>query len=180
MAQAIFRSLGIEHLECVDIDAEPNIAHLRLSERYDVVYLTGGDPLLFRRNIRRSGLADQLRAFRASGRIIVGASGGAMQLTQNVSLFRLQSGSVDDVITAHDEFDGLGFVDAEILPHLDKHDAAFLEKVTKYSERIPHDVIAVADGGAVICDDEGPLRVFGEAQRFRKGVRSPIRPSGLP
>jgi hypothetical protein len=43
----------------------------------------------FRQNIIRAGLAPPLRQCLAAGRLILAASGGSMQLTRNVSLFRL-------------------------------------------------------------------------------------------
>ena len=172
-AQAVFRALGVEHLEYCDIDDEPNAAQFDLLDRYDVVYLTGGDPILFRQNIRRTGFRERLREFIAAGRLVVGASGGAMQLTMNVSLFRLQSAPVDAVVANRAEFEGLCTVGYEILPHLNRHDASFLEKVQRYSELISHDIVALDDGAALVCDDSGS-RSFGEAVRFTRGVRSTI------
>ncbi len=130
---------------------------------------------------RSAGLSQQYSAkwacrtsqrFAAAGRLIVGASGGAMQLTRNVSLFRLLSATVDAVVANRDEFGGLGIVGCEILPHLDKHDASFLEKVRKYSELVLDEIVAVEDGGALVVDDCGDFKCFGTAVRFRG--RSPI------
>lgn len=173
-AEAVFRSFGVGDIEYCDIDDEPDAARLRLLDRYDAVYLSGGDPLVFRDNIRRSGLADHLREFAAAGRPVVGASGGAMQLTRNVSLFRLLSATVDAVVANRDEFGGLGIVGCEVLPHLNKHDASFLEKVRKYSELVLDEIVAVEDGGALVVDGCGDFKCFGTALRFRGGVRSPI------
>lgn len=174
LAQVAFRSFGVERLEYVDIDSEPNAPQFALLDRYDVVYLTGGDPVVFRQNLLRTGLATRLREFASAGRLIVGASGGAMQLTRNVSLFRLLSGSVDEVVSNRVEFDGLDLVGYEILPHLNKHDASFLEKVRRYSELVPHDVVALEDGAAMVFDDDGDCRCFGQAVRYRGGVRESI------
>jgi len=170
-AQAVFRRLGVEHLEYRDIDDEPNGRHVEPLDRYDVVYLSGGDPVLFRQNIRRTGFGERLREFIAAGRLVVGASGGAMQLTMNVSLFRLLSASVDDVVANRAEFDGLGAVGCEILPHLNRHDASFMEKVQRYSELVSHDIVALEDGAALVSSD-GDSKCFGEGVRFARGVRS--------
>ena len=97
-----------------------------------------------------------------------------MQLTRNVSLFRLLSATVDAVVANRDEFGGLGIVGCEILPHLDKHDASFLEKVRKYSELVLDEIVAVEDGGALVVDGCGDFKCFGTAVAIPRAVRSPI------
>jgi hypothetical protein len=97
-----------------------------------------------------------------------------MQLTKNVSLFRLLSGTVDDVVRAHAEYDGLSMVGYEILPHLNRLDASFLERVRRYSELVPHDVVALEDGAAMMHDGASSPRCIGRAVRFRRGIESPI------
>jgi peptidase E len=173
-AQTAFQSLGISALEFCDIDDEPNAEQLTHLEQYDVLYLTGGDPLLFRKNIERSGLSRSLRACLAAGRVICAASGGAMQLTANVSLYRLLSESVDAVVEGRPDYAGLGFADYELLPHFDKLDAAFVENVRRYSEKVPCDIVALEDGAAIIHRSSGAFRCIGGAVRFRGGVRNAI------
>jgi hypothetical protein len=65
-------------------------------------------------------------------------------------------------------------VDYELLPHLNRFEAPFLETVRRYSERVPHDIIALADGAAVLHMSSGGYRSVGPAARFRNGVMSPI------
>ena len=100
-----------------------------------------------------------------------------MQLTTNVSLFRLLTGNIDEVVSTRDEFDGLGLVGYEILPHLNRHDDAFLEKVRQYSEFLPHDIVALDDGAAMISTDENDWRCFGRGVRYRRGVASAVDPA---
>ena len=174
LATVGFRASGFTDIELVDADAEPGDPGASLLDHFDVVYLTGGDPVIFRQNLRRSGLAKGLRAFAAEGRLIVGASGGAMQLTRNVSLFRLLSASVEEVIASRAEFDGLGLVDYEVLPHLNRHDDAFLEKVRQYSELVEHDIVALDDGSAVVADTASNYRSLGQGVRFYRGVQTAL------
>ena len=131
-ARAVFGMHGFSDVEYCDIDEDPDEGQLAHLDHYDVLYLTGGDPIAFRRNILRTGLLAPFRRCLAAGRLIVGASGGSMQLTQNVSLFRLLTAPLDDVLAHHGEYDGLGLVGYEILPHLNRLDASFLEKVRRY------------------------------------------------
>jgi len=171
-ARELFQSYGFRDVEHCDIDEEPNEAQLARLDRYDIIYLTGGDPIGFRRNIQRLGLPARLRQCAAAGRLIVGASGGSMQLTANVSLFRLLTATLDEVVATRVEYEALGFVDYELLPHLNRLEPSFLETVRRYSERVAHDVIALADGAAVLHAGDGNFRCFGRAARFRNGVRA--------
>jgi peptidase E len=176
-ARALFGVHGFADVEYCDIDEAPDERQLAHLDRYDVVYLTGGDPIGFRRNILRTGLAGPLRRSLAAGRLIVAASGGSMQLTRNVSLFRLLTASLDDVLAHHGEYEGLGLVGYEILPHLNRLNASFLENVRRYSEGVAHDVVALADGAAVLHAGGEGYTCAGEAARFRSGARMPIEQS---
>jgi hypothetical protein len=61
VAQGQFATYGFSNLEYCDIDEQPNEMQLVTLNQYDVIYLSGGDPIVFRQNIIRSGLATQLR-----------------------------------------------------------------------------------------------------------------------
>jgi len=179
-AQRLFASHGFSDLHHCDIDEEPDERLLTHLDQFDVVYLTGGDPIGFRQNIIRAGLSPQLRHCLAAGRLIVAASGGSMQLTQNVSLFRLVNEPLDAVIATRGDYEGLGIVGYEVLPHLDRHEPPFLEAVRRYSERIAHDVIALADGAAVLHGGDEHYECVGRVVRYRQGVATEIQPAGGP
>ena len=162
-------SYNLPNAEYCDIDKNPNRVQLDNLGQYDTVYLSGGNPLGFRRSIQAAGIGPRLRAYLADGGLIVAASGGAMQLTANVSLFRLITESVDDVLRSHSKYEALGMVQYEILPHLNRLDPPFLEKVLRYSERVHHDVIALADGAAVLHSSLEDGLCIGKVVRFRFG-----------
>jgi hypothetical protein len=66
-----------------------------------------------------------------------------MQLTKNISVFRLTEFEVDEVIVQWSEYKALDIVPYEFLPHLNLHSETFLEKVRLYSQAINHPVIGV-------------------------------------
>lgn len=173
-AKELFESYGFSELEYCDIDQEPNDAQLAHLDQYDVVYLTGGDPIAFRRNVLRAGLPALLKNYLAAGRLIVAASGGSMLFTKNVSVFRLLSVPLEEVVATRGEHEALGLVDYEILPHMNRLESSFLETVRRYSEHLAHDVIALADGAAVLHAEDHDYRCVGQAARFRNGVLTPI------
>jgi peptidase E len=114
-----------------------------------------------------------LRRFLDEGRLAVAAS-GSMQLTQNVSLYRLQTASIAEVFEDRNEYNALGLVDYELLPHLNRLKPEFLEKVRQYSQLVEHDILAIPDGTAVLHDDLEDYHCVGKAVRFRNGMMSTI------
>jgi peptidase E len=173
-AQELFAAYGFSNLEYCDIDEGPNQEQLDGLDQYDIIYLSGGDPIGFRRNILRAGLPALLRQCLDAGRLIVAASGGSMQLTKNVSLFRLLSAPLEEVLDSRGEYEALGAIEYEILPHLNRFEVSFLETVRRYSERVAHDVIGLADGAALLHTSRDNYRCVGQTTRFRNGVMTPI------
>lgn len=168
-AQEAFAAYGFSDLEYCDIDQAPNIDQLARLDQYDVIYLTGGDPIEFRHMILRAEVQGRLREYLAAGHLIVAASGGAMQLTQNVSLFRLLSTSLDEVIATHSAYAALGVVEYELLPHLNRLAPSFVETVRRYSESVAHDIVALVDGAALVYERSAAYRAVGRVVRFRLG-----------
>lgn len=168
-ASRLFGEAGLDQLECLDIDDDLDQVQLAYLHEFDVIYLSAGDPVRFRYNAIRAGLAGRLRQCAALGRLIVGASGGALLLTPNVSLFRLQSESLDDVLATRDRFAALGAVRFELLPHANRLDAAFLDNVRRYSAHTATDVVAVADGGALFPTSPDTFAHVGTITRYRRG-----------
>jgi len=92
-----------------------------------------------------------------------------MQLTKNVSLFRLVNHHLDKVLTEYNEYDALGIVEYEILPHLNRQETSFLEKVRRYSEQIHHKVFGLADGAVLLYMNTNKFLCVGQVTRFHKG-----------
>jgi hypothetical protein len=101
--------------------------------------------------------------------IVVAASGGAMQLTPNVSLFRLLLSDVDTVVRERDDHGALGRVPFEVLPHFDKHTPAFIERVCQYAAAAAVDIWCLPDGTAVTWDDCTGATATGAARLLRSG-----------
>jgi peptidase E len=164
-----FRQAGLDQLEYLDIDEDLDQVQLAYLHEFDVIYLSGGDPVRFRYNAIRAGLSGRLRQCAALGRLIVGASGGALLLTPNVSLFRLHTESVAEVVATRGRFAALGAVTFELLPHANRVDTAFLDKVRRYTEQTATDVVAVADGAAVFATSSDAFEHVGPITRYRGG-----------
>jgi dipeptidase E len=168
-AQRLFGAMGLDQLEYLDIDEDLDQVQLAYLHEFDVIYLSGGDPVRFRYNAIRAGLAGRLRQCAGLGRLIVGASGGALLLTPNVSLFRLQAESVEEVLATRGRFSALGAVAFELLPHANRLDAAFIDRVRRYTEQSDVDVVAVADGAAIFSTSPDAFEHVGTITRYRHG-----------
>jgi peptidase E len=158
-AEREFQTLGISGLELLDIDADADPVQIAYLHEYDVVFLTGDDAIRFRFNAARSGLAGRLRQYAASGRLIAGSGGGALLLTPNVSTYRLHRDRLDAVRADRGRFDALG---------VDAGDAALQDKLRAYSAHVDHDVLALAEGAAIIHRD-GQISTEGRLVRYRNG-----------
>jgi peptidase E len=148
-----FATLGFDALEYCDIDRDADQVQLAYLHEFDVVYLADGDPIRFRYNALRTGLAGRLRQCMASGRLIVAAGGGAMLLTPNVSAWRLTVEPVVEVLGDYPRLDGIGMVSFELMPHWNRFDTEIHERVGRYAEGIDHDIVTLPDGGALLARD---------------------------
>ena len=151
-AQAEFSAYGFDDLRWLSAD------------RASAIYLSGGDPLVFRAALLRSPLPAQCAA------TLVGASGGAMQLTPNLSLFRLLQHDVSQVLEQRRDHAALGLVPFEILPHHDRQSPELLAAVRQYSAAIDNDIWCLADGAAVVQEADGSIGCIGQARCLRGGV----------
>ena len=98
-----------------------------------------------------------------------------MQLTKNVSLFRLLTSPLEEDVADRAAYEALGIVDYEVLPHLNRLEPSFLERVRGYSERVAHDILALTDGAAVLHAGGADYKCVGQATRFRHGTVASIR-----
>lgn len=173
-ARIAFGALGVGSLHYCDIDEEPNERQLDSLSDYDVIYLSGGDPLAFCRSGAQVQLPRRLNAYLKGGGFVLAASAGAMFLSNDVSVFRLQTEDVSSVLNHQGRAQGAGIVPYEFLPHLNRLSSEFLEKVRSYSRGTSSEVIAVPDGGAVIHLSAQESHILGSGMKFVKGEAMPI------
>ena len=79
-----------------------------------------------------------------------------------------------EVVATYRDYEALGFVNCEILPHQNRLEPSFLETVRQYSEYMTHDVIGLADGAAMLYTGSSEYRCVGQAVRFRRGIITSI------
>ena len=82
--------------------------------------------------------------------------------------------TLDEAFANRGGYQALGVVSYELLPQLNRFEPSFVEAVLPDSEQVPHDVIALADGAAVVHATGDEYRQVGEAARCRDGVMTVI------
>ena len=161
-----FKSLGFREVVQLSLaDKFPS-----QSDITSAAYLSGGDPIEFREALIASTFDNWLTGAYQAGRVLLGASGGAMQFTSNVSLFRLIELDLDSVLEQRANYRGLGLVPFEILPHFERHSPEFIEKVRRYSERVNNDIWCLPDGSAIAVVGNGQAVPIGNPKRLVAGV----------
>jgi peptidase E len=131
--------------------------------------LSGGDPITFRAELLQPSRRAWLQHRVVFAPIVVAASGGAMQLTPNVSLFRLLDNTVSAVVHERDRYGALGCVPFEVLPHLERQSPAFIGRVLEYSAQAAVDIWCLPDGAAVDWNDISGATAIGTARLLRRG-----------
>jgi peptidase E len=163
--RAQFLTYGFDSVRPVGRSLEPKLS-LGATE---TLHLPGGSPLEFYEALENEHLSSWLKTQVSGGRAVIAASGGAMLLTENVSLFRLLDNPLGTVIAERAKYRGLGCLEIEVLPHFDRHSAEFLDRVRQYSEQVEHDIWCIPDGAAVVQGPTGPVVAIGNAIVLRRG-----------
>lgn len=148
-AQAEFDLMGFGALVDISRDGAHGIRNVV------AVYLSGGNPLAFRDRLQESGMSAWLRSNHDSSAPlpVVAASGGAMQLTRSLSLFRLLSVPVEEVLLERRALEGLSLTPCEVVPHIDHQPVHLVDAARAYARRVDRPVWGIPDGSAITVFD---------------------------
>jgi hypothetical protein len=152
-AREMFAARGSTDLDYCDIDEEPDEGKLSGLGQYDVIYLTEGDLVSFRRGILRNEMPTRLKRYMAAGRLIVAAGGGSMQLHQERVAVLLVCRPVRRGARKPRRVRGARLRRVRNPAHLNRFDPTFPDLIMCYSERVGHDSSALADGAAMLYAD---------------------------
>ncbi|PFG13223.1 Type 1 glutamine amidotransferase-like domain-containing protein [Bacillus sp. es.036] len=156
-----YQNYGISDIVFFDLYAEFTSNNINKLMECDIIHLSAGNPIEFRKAIKHRKMEQVLWNYYHSGGIIVGVSGGAVQLGQSTALFHLFKGS--DCVESSD---ALKMVNFEFLPHYNRWNNDFKQEVLAYSKRTGTRILCVNDGDGVIVDGKniqmiGDIKVIG-------------------
>lgn len=148
---------GIQYFMFFDLYSEFDPLKIKELLSCDILYLSAGNPIEFREAIKKRKMDKVLRNYFEKGGIIVGVSGGAVQLGKSANLFQLFIGDSNE-----DELDTLNFVDFEFLPHYNRWNDEFKREVLSYSKTAGTTVYAGNDGDGLIVHEDGTVQMIGD------------------
>jgi dipeptidase E len=172
-----YQKLGFRDFFFFDLDDEFDPSKVDELLACHMIHLSAGDPLYFNKNIKRRNFGDKLRYFADQGGILVGVSGGSLQLTRTVALYKSFMEGLENVTHGdYLEYSGLNLVDFEFLPHYNRWNTDFINTVKAYSAKFACLIYACRDGdGIVVKDNE--IEWIGSMIKIENGVEvsSPLR-----
>ena len=118
-AKDCFLRAGFACCDCVDIEFEDSA---KLAQ-YDVIYLNGGNPFYLLLQLSKSRALDRLRTLAEQGKVIVGASAGAMVLADtiaHVSRLNAIAGCETMDLDELTDYRAVGLTDTKIVPHYNR------------------------------------------------------------
>jgi len=149
-----YRTYGIQDMMFFDLYKEFDPSKTDELLNCDIIHLSAGNPIEFREAIKRRKMDKVLCQYFNQGGIMVGVSGGAVQLGKSIKLFQL---FIED---SNEEVDGLHLVDFEFLPHYNRWNEAYKRAVQNYGETTGTIIYAGNDGDGIIFEN-GEIQMIG-------------------
>ncbi|RIW38456.1 hypothetical protein D3H55_02665 [Bacillus salacetis] len=164
-----YKQLGVGDLLLLDITEDLDEEIMGRAMQCDAIHLSGGNPITFRDNLRRTGTDSLLVEYYRRGGTLIGVSGGAVQLGRSTALFDIFQQGLSSASQNWNELGTLNLVPFEFLPHYNRWSGSFRKSVEEYTEKTDALVYAADDGSGIIIQDEA-LNFIGSIKRIHKGV----------
>ena len=133
----------------------------------DIIFLSGGNTFYFLKNLRKSGLLDELKNFHLSGKTLAGLSAGAILLTPNIQTASYPSFDCDENFVGLRNLKAMNLMPVEFFPHY-TNSARYKAALMQASKKSSHPIFGVPDTSGLIYS-ENELRILGSAHLFHKG-----------
>jgi len=169
-----FIDYGFHHIEYFGLRKKLTKESIEDLVRYEIAYLLGGTPQTILTQIKKSGFKSFIPEYNNTCGIIISASGSSMALSKNFSLFKLFRSPVEETVRTYDDMKGLELIPYEILPHYERYDESFIEKIKIYSQRVNTEIYGLYDGSALIYD-RGKTTPVGKGIKVVKGKVKGVR-----
>jgi dipeptidase E len=147
-----YEKIGCSEVIYFDPEETADPAEVSAAFTRDVVHLSGGEVVTFRRRLSSSGCDEKLRDFSRRGGVIVGVSAGAMLLGRT---FRTAS-----LFGEKGDFTGLGFFDFELVPHVAEHFPK-LDLLQVFARKHQTPLYALNDGDVLVVQGN-KIRIHGQ------------------
>ena len=165
-----FIEYGLPTVEYFEITKEMNSDRFKSLNKFDILYLHGGDPFKISQQIRISEFNHFLSSIKNSNKIIIGTSGSTMVLSENISLLYSlypKSKKVSDGLP--DDMMGLNLFPNTVLPHYNRYKKQnSVEIIKEYSKKNKNKIYAIYDGSAIKYHQKD-IEIIGKVVIFENG-----------
>jgi len=122
-------------------------------QRYDLIWVTGGNTFLLREEMRKSGFEQVVKGLLNNGKVYGGNSAGALVAGESIGGINLESSDPPEYAEEVIE-DGLGLVPYIVVPHVDNSEFSEVMKVVAQWPDRAKKLIELKDSQAVIFDGD--------------------------
>ena len=150
-----YRNYGIRDILFFDLYDEFNPLKIDYLLKCDIIHLSAGNPIEFRKAMKRRKMENVLANYVDQGGIIVGVSGGAVQLGKTINLFQMFIGDFNI------DLEALQLVDFDFLPHYNRWNDGYKREVIDYARTTGTTVYAANDGDGIIVEN-GKVQMIGD------------------
>lgn len=141
------KELGIKEIEIFRYDRKINNTEL---DKFDAVYVCGGNTFLILQKTRETGLDEALISFVNNGGIYVGVSAGSIIVGPSIEIAGWGSEGDKNDINLND-LKGLNLVSFLVFPHFKPQ---FKEEAEEFKKKTSYPVITLTDDQAIFIDGE--------------------------
>ncbi|MGG0177494.1 Type 1 glutamine amidotransferase-like domain-containing protein [Gottfriedia acidiceleris] len=153
-AKQDFNQMGINSVEFIDLEFES----AEKLEKYNIIYINGGNPFYLLHHIRKSGADLIFRRLTENNVIIVGVSAGAVVLGPNLNIVNYFTPQMN--IVDIKDLTALEITDKIIFPHYDRDDLfpditgkSIEERLMEFESLNKCDVVRVKDNEFVLINN---------------------------
>lgn len=150
MAKEQFEELGFEHVDLVDIKAEPTFDF----SPYQIIFVCGGNTFYLQKYARLARFEATVRQHLKNGGIYIGESAGSVLATPTTRLANSVAPDPNEVGTIY--FTGFNLVPFEIFPHYEMRYEAELQA---YEQEHDVKVERLTDDQALFIHDDTIVRI---------------------
>lgn len=166
-----FVEYGLDMIEYFEITKETDSKGFEFLNKFDILYLHGGDPFRISQQFGISGFHLFLRNLKRSDKIIITTSGSSMVLSESTSLFHVLYPKLKKKTSKSlpDDTEGLHLFPHLVLPHYDRYKKKeSVEIIKEYSRKNKTTIYAIYDGSAVGYDGN-KIEIIGHVVIFENG-----------
>jgi len=162
---------GLQVVEYFETIKEIDLKGFEYLNKFDILYLHGGNPFRILQQIKISGFDQILSNLKNSNKIIIGTSGSSMVLSENISLLyslypktkkKVSNGLSNNMM-------GLNLFPYGVLPHYNKYKKKeTVEIIKEYSRRNKTKIYVIHDGSAIIYKEK-EIKIIGNVVIYKNG-----------